>query len=97
MRHALRTYICIFTYTHTRHGNGIYTSVKGAVYKGQYITGDRSGWGEYANSRGDVYEGQWRKNVSFSCCVLHVASPHNCVHCCALRLFVIVDFGRSSR
>ena len=42
---------------------GIYTSIKGAVYKGEYDRGNRHGWGEYVNSSGDVYQGQWAGNA----------------------------------
>ncbi len=44
-------------------GAGIYTSIKGAVYKGEYDRGNRHGWGEYVNSAGDVYQGQWSGNA----------------------------------
>ncbi len=43
-------------------GAGIYTSMKGAVYKGEYDKGNRQGWGEYVNSSGDVYQGEWWAN-----------------------------------
>ena len=47
----------------TRAVAGIYTSIKGAVYKGEYDHGNRHGWGEYVNSEGDVNQGEWRDNV----------------------------------
>ena len=37
--------------------------MRGAIYKGEYKTGDRAGWGEFVTADGDVYEGQWRHNV----------------------------------